>query len=165
MVFDQEEIEDSVISHFNRTFKASYNEEHTPLDSSAQVNEAMEQLDEMMGSDRKKYENLICSPYTFSKLDDILKELPNGKASGCDAIPNELLKNAGIRFKSYLLIFLNQIMDKGKISGELNKGKCLLIYKVSENQYQIYMGYAFRVETQQVRSIIGQLLFPLTFSD
>ena len=78
MVFEQEEIEESVLSHFNGMFQASYHKEHTPVDSSTQVNEALEQLDEMMGTDTtsayinsNKFEKLVCAPYTFSELDDI----------------------------------------------------------------------------------------------
>ena len=138
MVFEQHEIEESVPSHFSKIFHASNSEPNQDPNSSChEVQEAIDQLDEMMGSisrpevESDKYEKIVCSPYTFSELDQILKELPNGKSSGCDTVPNELLKNSGLKFKSYLLIFLNRIMDEGLVPEELNKGKCILIHKVS----------------------------------
>ena len=142
MVFDQNAIENSVVAHFSEMFQASENKSQQLSDKSAEAEAALKQLDEMRCSsdchpevDAEKYESIICSPYTFSELDQILKELPNGKASGCDTVPNEMLKNAGVKFKNYLLIFLNKIMDEGIVPQELNRGKCILIHKV--RNYQI----------------------------
>ena len=136
MVFDQDEIENSVVAHFSEMFQASDTKSQQLNDTSAEADAALKQLDEMRGTDCRpevnvdQYESIICSPYTFSELDQILKELPNGKSSGCDTVPNEMLKNAGFKFKNYLLIFLNKILDEGIVPEELNKGKCMLIHKV-----------------------------------
>ena len=78
----------------------------------------------------------------------MLRELPCNKASGYDAIPNELIKNASTRFKHYLLIFLNQILQDGVVPQTLNNGKCMLIHKVNPaNMYQHYKNSLCRVET------------------
>ena len=75
----------------------------------------------------------MCAPYTFVELNDILGQLPSNKASGYDSIPNELLKNCSTRFKHYLLIFLNKILEDGIVPQNLNSGKCMLIHKVKPN--------------------------------
>ena len=145
MVFEQPEIEESVTSHFSKVFQASYSKTLHNSDSCTEVKEAMDNLDEMIGSESRpdipsdKYEKVVCSPYTFSELDQILKDLPNGKSSGCDSVPNELMKNAGFKFKNYLLLFLNRIMDEGLVPNELNKGKCMLIHKVRK-----YINFCFK---------------------
>ena len=72
----------------------------------------------------------MCAPYTFSELEDVLANLPKNKATGYDAISNELLTNSGPRFKQYLLIFLNKILEEGSVPQNLNQGKCVLIHKV-----------------------------------
>ena len=46
-------------------------------------------------------------------------------------IPNELLKNGSYNFKQFLLVFLNRILEDGSVPEALNKGKCMLIFKVN----------------------------------
>ena len=77
-----------------------------------------------------KFEDQICSPYTFLELEEELAKLKDGKASGYDNVPNELLKNTNLKFRRYQKIFLNKVMDEGSVPPDLNKGKCLLVYKV-----------------------------------
>ena len=143
MVFEQPEIEDVVVSHFSDMFKASYTKTHGTDESDEQVKQALDEIDQMTGvkssvsHDPTKFEKQICAPYTLTELSKILKDLPNGKASGYDSVPNELIKNSGDKFKSYLLLFLNRIMDEGAVPEELNKGKCLLIHKVSKNTQKL----------------------------
>ena len=45
-------------------------------------------------------------------------------------IPNELLKNGGKLYISYLLEFLNKVLESGKVPQVLNIGKCVLLSKV-----------------------------------
>ena len=40
------------------------------------------------------------------------------------------MKNSSLKFRQYLLIFLNKIMEEGVVPEALNSGKCMLIYKV-----------------------------------
>ena len=89
------------------------------------------------------FESIVCAQYTLSELNQILGDLPNGKASGYDAVPNELLKNTGDQFKNYLLVFLNRIMDDGIVPEELNKGKCMLIHKV--RKYEEFVTIIYKV--------------------
>ena len=95
--------------------------------------------------DPTRFEKEICAPYTLSELNQIMKNLPNGKASGYESVPNELLKNSGNNFKNYLLILLNRIIDEGAVPEELNKGKCLLIHKVSNIFQQLSNGFTCNV--------------------
>ena len=75
----------------------------------------------------------MCAPYSHDELDRILLDLPKNKSSGYDRIPNELLRNCGVKFRQYLITFLNRIMEDGIVPEDLNKGKCILIHKVSYN--------------------------------
>ena len=77
-----------------------------------------------------KFEDQICSPFSFVELDQILKELPNNKASGYDNISNEMIKNSSQTFRLYLQTFLNKIIDDGEVPSDLNIGKCILVHKV-----------------------------------
>ena len=78
-----------------------------------------------------RFEDKICAPYTHSLLDEILKNLPKNKSAGCDKIPNELLQNSGSMFRQYLILFLNKVLEEGVFPSSLNKGKCVLVHKVS----------------------------------
>ena len=40
--------------------------------------------------------------------------------------------NTSVKFKHYILIFLNKIIQDGKVPQDLNIGKCILIYKVNK---------------------------------
>ena len=83
-----------------------------------------------------QFESKICTPYTMTDLEETLQNLPNGKASGYDRIPNEMLKHSSFRFKLYLQTFLNRIIEDGEVPPDLNLGKCVLIYKVHQNKKQ-----------------------------
>ena len=77
------------------------------------------------------FEDRICLPYSFNELDLTLNKLAPNKASGYDRVPNELLKNSSFKFKQYLLMFLNKIIEDGSVPQALNVGKCMLIHKVT----------------------------------
>ena len=77
-----------------------------------------------------RVEDRVCSPISLTELDFLLGKLANGKSSGYDQIPNELLKHSSPHFKQYLLAFLNKIIEGGLVPQSLNLGKCVLIYKV-----------------------------------
>ena len=107
-----------------------------PLDNHCDQTElTLLELDQILGQnpahfEPEQFEQTVCSQYSLHELGQILDQLPSGKASGYDSIPNELLKNSSPKFKQYLMIFLNQILDDGAVPGNLNLGKCMLIYKV-----------------------------------
>ena len=42
-----------------------------------------------------------------------------------------MLKNSGPKFRKHLLIFLNKIIENGQVPEAMNKGKCMLLSKVS----------------------------------
>ena len=135
MVFEQHEIEDAILKHFEDIFSGQrvpvYSQESNP----DQVALSSAELDQILGNNTpvftaNHFENKVCARYTYKELEDILKQLPTNKASGYDCIPNELLQNASPLFKQYLLLFLNRILDDGIVPQQLNTGKCMLIHKV-----------------------------------
>ena len=137
MVFQQDQIEEAVLDHFIIIF----NGKKVPVFPDTEVHDQTEltiqELDEILANSHidhpeNKFENQICSPYSFTELSSILDHLPQGKACGYDQIPNELLKNCSQHFKQYLLAFLNQIIKDGKVPPEINIGKCMLIHKVTK---------------------------------
>ena len=138
MVFEQHEIEDTVLHNFGNIF-VGQRIPVFPLDRVPdQVSLSIAELDQILGENTPSFapdhfEEKVCAPYTFVELNDILGQLPSNKASGYDSIPNELLKNCSTRFKHYLLIFLNKILEDGIVPQNLNSGKCMLIHKVKPN--------------------------------
>lgn len=134
MVFEQEEIEESILHHFGNIFCG---ETSPPLQPShpSQTLLSINEMDDILGQrtpsfDPTHFEARVCQPYSFNELEDTLHHLSNNKAAGFDRIPNELLRNSSFKFKQYLLVFLNKIMESGSVPTKLNLGKCLLIGKV-----------------------------------
>ena len=139
MVFKQEELENAIIDHFSTIF----NGQRIPIfanNEKADMTEiGLQDIENILRNiphdiPANMHEKEVCAPYTMTELNRILQSLENEKASGFDAIPNELLKNSSIRFRQYILIFLNKILREGKIPEEMNDGKCVLIYKVNKGR-------------------------------
>ena len=137
MVFEQSEIEEAVLSHFATIFQG----QRVPIyplhaDAPTQTDLAIDEMESILRNDAPSFradtfEQQVCSPYTFTELQCELQKLKDGKASGYDGVPNELLKNTGDKFRLYLQSFLNKILDTGSIPPSLNVGKCMLVHKVS----------------------------------
>ena len=135
MVFQQDEIEDAVLEHFSTTFKGQRWPVFVDDKQPDMVAMTLQDINNILSGTsidvpEDRFEQEVCSPYTLVELTQILDSLPAEKAAGVDQIPNELLKNCSGPFKQYLLLFLNQIIDEGKVPEELNRGKCMLIHKV-----------------------------------
>ena len=136
MVFSQDEIEDVILDHFTDIFKAKRVPIFSPTyDQLSQTEIAINEIEDMLRGakvtfDSNMFEDDVCPPYTFIELEEELSNLPNGKASGYDGVPNELMKNSGHRFRLYLMTFLNKILSEGGVPPDLNIGKCMLIHKV-----------------------------------
>ena len=135
MVFQQEEIEDAVISHFSSIFDAQRSPVFSSPDCPDMVALSIQEIDNILANmpqpvPESKFESEVCSPYTIAELADILSALPAEKAAGFDQVPNELLKHSSFKFRQYLLAFLNQILEDGHIPEILNVGKCMLVHKV-----------------------------------
>lgn len=135
MVFEQTEIESAVLDHFATVFEGQRVPVFTDTGSVDQVELAKHEIDQLLsgmptGYKEDEFESLICSPFSFVELESCLGDLPGGKASGVDNIPNELLKHSSQKSKLYLQSLLNKILEDGDVPSELNKGKCMLIYKV-----------------------------------
>ena len=89
MVFEQSQIEEVVLEHFEEIFKAKripvfYDE--APVD---QVEIACQEIEQMLcdqtpGFEPDHFEENVCSAYSSIELDQILQNLPSGKASGYD---------------------------------------------------------------------------------
>ena len=141
MVFDQSEIEEAVLNHFGTLFHGK----REPLPKlqdlyQPQTDSILQEIDQILSMEpdppytaSDKYESEVCMQYMSTELTQILHELPDGKASGYDRIPNELLKNASCSLKQYLMIMLNKILDEGEVPPAMNLGKCILIHKVSND--------------------------------
>ena len=138
MVFEQVEIEDAILDHFSTIFKGKRVPVHSAsnhTDPESMIELTLLELDQILSSDtpplqEDQFEEKVCSPYSFSELDQILQNLPNNKAAGADNISNELLKNCSFTFKLYLQTFLNKIIEDGKVPPDLNIGKVMLVFKV-----------------------------------
>ena len=137
MVFEQSDIEEAVLDCFEDIFKG----QRVPVFPSSelalpsQTSMALQDMDAILQNVTPcfapdKFEDQVCPPFTVSELDEELDQLPDGKASGYDCIPNELLKNSCSDFRLYLLTFLNKILEEGSVPQDLNIGKCVLVHKV-----------------------------------
>ena len=145
MVFSQDEVEDVVLAHFAISFQGKRVPVY-PIENVDQIELTLQEIEQIIcqatpPTEKDRFESEICSPYSFTELDQILQKLPNGKASGYDCIPNELLRNASFQFKLYLQTFLNRIIEDGEVPPDLNLGKCMLIFKVSITIGFLYFNY------------------------
>ena len=135
MVFEQHEIEDAVLGHFSAVFEAKRVPVYSSVGDQDQVELAILELEQILAKESPKFkedqfESQICPLYSFTELEQILKDLPEGKAAGIDNISNELLKHSSFQSKLYLQTFLNKIIQDGEVPVELNQGKCMLVFKV-----------------------------------
>ena len=136
IVFAQTEVKDAVLHHFGNAFQGKRYPIITPQPTPDQLSTSITELYQILSQNHPtfhptKFEEEVCSLYTFTELEQLLEKLPSGKASGYDKISNEMLKHSSFIFKQYLLIFLNRIIQDGKVPKLLNTGKCMLIFKVS----------------------------------
>ena len=89
MVFEQSQIEDAVLDHFEEIFKAKRIPvflDEAPVD---QVGLVCDEIDQILGEQAATFqpdhfEGKVCAPYSMVELDQVLHELPSGKASGYD---------------------------------------------------------------------------------
>ena len=135
MVFEQEQIEEVILEHFGRMFVGSKDPvfENSVLED--QVALSISEIDSVLGSrsrnvDPSFHEARVCRLFSAHELDKILGDLPDGKASGHDDVPPEFLKHSTVKYRQYLLEFLNKIVADGIVPEALNRGKCMLVYKV-----------------------------------
>ena len=139
MVFDQLDIEEAILDHFENVFKGQRHPVFIGGNCDDQTELSLLELDALLSLspshlEVNQFESKVCQPFSFTELELTLGMLPSGKSSGYDRIPHELLKNSGFVFKQYLLTFLNLIIKKGEIPSAMNIGKCMLIHKVSKNE-------------------------------
>ena len=134
MQFGQDEIENIVMEHFKTIFDdkeptgVCMGSSRTP---SHVVQNAPNHFKE------NEFEDYVCSPYTYAELEEALRQLPDQKAAGTDTISNELLKNTSVEARLYIQTFVNKILTEGEVPESLNKGKCVLIYKVPELKFSL----------------------------
>lgn len=67
--------------------------------------------------------------FTVKEVMKSIKKLKNGKARGVDGIPNEFLKNAGIKFWILLTLLFNKVKESGTFPPGWNNGRVSLIHK------------------------------------
>ena len=143
MVFQQDQVESAILDHFSRIFAAQREPVFTDIEHPDMVSLSIQEIDNILDSypsdcAENKFEEEVCAPYTLTELSQILGDLPSSKAAGIDQIPNELLKNCSFKFKQYLLSFLNQMLEEGRVPEALNTGKCMLIHKVKKTQNSLH---------------------------
>ena len=118
------------MDHFSERFKGT----RTPssqIDRGPAENPAGDLGENKDRFDETEFEKYICQPFTMGELDASLDSLPSNKSAGPDHIANELIRNSSFKARMYLQIFLNKILEEGKVPNPLNKGKCVLVFKVS----------------------------------
>ena len=135
MVFQQDEIEDAILDHFTEIFIGQRIPVFPTADHPDQTTLTLQDIGNILANYSPncpvdKFDKEVCTPYTLTELTQILGSLSTGKAAGFDQLPNELLKHCSQKFKQYLLLFLNQIIEEGRVPESLNLGKCMLIHKV-----------------------------------
>ena len=144
MVFNSNEIEEAVLHHFGKIFDGKRHPVFPIPDSLDQTELSILEINQILSQSPPsfkpdQFEEQVCPPFSFIELDESLGNLPSGKASGYDKIPNELLKNSSFNFKQYLLMFLNKILEDGFVPQNLNLGKCMLIHKVCNNKLKTFL--------------------------
>ena len=138
MVFEQEQIEEVILEHFGRMFVGSKNPVFAADVPEDQVALSISEIDSVLGTRSRNlapdlHETRVCRLFSAYELDKILGNLTDGKASGHDDVPPEFLKHSTVKFRHYLLVFLNKIIVDGTVPEALNRGKCMLVYKVHED--------------------------------
>ena len=87
MLFDQDDINRTVLDHFTQIFNGSPVPIHTNVDPDP-IQECLRDIDDILEDlshptvTPTSFDHITSSLYTFSELEDILKKLPNNKASG-----------------------------------------------------------------------------------
>ena len=89
MVFEQEEIEDAVLEHFENIFKGQRVPIYPVEPPADQVELALADIEQILGQTETvlpsdHFEEQVCRPYSSVELDQILLKIPSGKASGYD---------------------------------------------------------------------------------
>ena len=133
MVFEQSELESAVLDNFSVIFEG----QRVPIfpieKQTDQAEVSLIELEQLLSNSpisfkEDEFETKVCSPYSFIELEEALQNLPTGKASGYDDIPNELLRQSSHKARLYLQTFLNKIIEDGEVPQDLNVGKCMLIF-------------------------------------
>ena len=136
MVFEQEQIETVVLENFGKMFVGSMEPDYVDNVPGDQISLSIDEIDSVLGSrsrsiDPERHQDRVCRPFSAHELDRTLEALTGGKASGHDDVPPEFLKNSTLKYRQYLLEFLNRVISDGIVPEVLNRGKCMLIFKVS----------------------------------
>ena len=89
MVFEQEDIEEAVLVHFENIFEGKRVPVYTADPCVDQVQLALADIEQLLGQTEAvfapdHFEEHVCRPYSSAELDQILQKLPSGKASGYD---------------------------------------------------------------------------------
>ena len=71
----------------------------------------------------------INKQFTVKEVMKSIKKLKNCKARGVDGIPNEFLKNAGLKFWILLTLLFNKVKESGTFPPGWNNGRVSLIHK------------------------------------
>ncbi|GBN82892.1 hypothetical protein AVEN_15940-1 [Araneus ventricosus] len=75
--------------------------------------------------------------FSQQEIDDILKNIPNGKAPGYDGIDNIIVKAIFNSFPSLLLDFFNKCLELKCFSDPLKIGLVILFHKTGKEEQNI----------------------------
>ena len=86
MVFKQDEVEEVVLDHFAERFSGQKfpGQSTSPLMTPTDDTTGQRPWDREHLFEPTQFESEVCAPFTYMELEDMLKELPLGKASGYD---------------------------------------------------------------------------------
>ena len=89
MVFEQSEIEEAVLDHFEQMFKAKRVPIFPAMAPVDQVDIVCQEIEQLLCENSPtfqsdNFEEKVCAPYSYVELNQILQNLPPGKASGYD---------------------------------------------------------------------------------
>ena len=89
MVFTQAQIEEAILDHFTTVFAGKRIPVYPAEPPADQVEVVLQEIDAMLDGhqpafEADHFEAKVCSPYSYVELDQILRQLPSGKASGYD---------------------------------------------------------------------------------
>ena len=106
MVFAQPDIEEVVVSHFEKAFCGQrtpvFNREDEGYSelSEEELSSVLDPDPSLENISENEFESRVCKPISVSELGSILNKLPTEKAAGVDGVSNELLSNSGFAFRT-----------------------------------------------------------------
>ena len=133
---EQKEVKEIVENFLKKLFQGSFTPNLSrPATEEDIVNEPMDQESEDSAGDvdepspRERVDKRLEQEFDEREVQNMIRELKNGKAAGVDTIPNEALKNSVPEFVSALVVLFNNIRKEGKAPEAWKVGRLVLVHK------------------------------------